>query len=309
MDEFQLIEHFFRQRGKGPGVLVGPGDDAAVLLPTPGQQLVMTLDTLVAGRHFPDDFSPFDIGWRSLAVNLSDLAAMGAQPRWCLLSLCMPSVDEAWLQGFCEGFYALAEQSGIVLVGGDTVRGPRGPLQISVQATGEVAAGRAMLRSGARPGDRIFIGGVPGEAALGLRAWQAGVRDGDAVQRFARPQPQLALGRKLCGMASACIDVSDGLLADLQHLLDESGGCGASLALARLPQSAIIRAEADAQVRQQAQLAGGDDYLLLFTLPPMFNPPTGCHEIGRISADPGLRVQAADGTLVDVAERGWNHFA
>ena len=305
MDEFQLIEQFFRQRGKGPGVLVGPGDDAAVLVPTPGQQLVMTLDTLVAGRHFPEDVSPFDIGWRSLAVNLSDLAAMGASPRWCLLSLSLPVADESWLQGFCEGFYALAEQSGIVLVGGDTVRGE---LQIGVQATGEVPAGRALLRSGARPGDRIFIGGVPGEAALGLRAWQRGVRQGDTLVPFLRPEPQLSLGVKLRGMASACIDVSDGLLADLQHILDESGGCAASLLLAQLPQSALTR-DAEPALRQSAQLAGGDDYLLLFTLPPMFNAPTGCHEIGRISAQPGLRVQAADGTLVDVAERGWNHFA
>lgn len=305
MDEFQLIEQFFRQRGKGPGVLVGPGDDAAVLVPTPGQQLVMTLDTLVAGRHFPEDVSPFDIGWRSLAVNLSDLAAMGASPRWCLLSLSLPVADESWLQGFCEGFYALAEQSGIVLVGGDTVRGE---LQIGVQATGEVPAGRALLRSGARPGDRIFIGGVPGEAALGLRAWQRGVRQGDTLTPFLRPEPQLSLGVKLRGMASACIDVSDGLLADLQHILDESGGCGASLLLAQLPQSALTR-DAEPALRQSAQLAGGDDYLLLFTLPPMFNAPAGCHEVGRISAQPGLRVQAADGTLVDVAERGWNHFA
>jgi len=305
MDEFQLIEQFFRQRGKGPGVLVGPGDDAAVLVPTPGQQLVMTLDTLVAGRHFPEDVSPFDIGWRSLAVNLSDLAAMGASPRWCLLSLSLPVADESWLQGFCEGFYALAEQSGIVLVGGDTVRGE---LQIGVQATGEVPAGRALLRSGARPGDRIFIGGVPGEAALGLRAWQRGVRQGDTLLPFLRPEPQLSLGVKLRGMASACIDVSDGLLADLQHILDESGGCGASLLLAQLPQSALTR-DAEPELRQRARLAGGDDYLLLFTLPPMFNAPAGCHEIGRISAQPGLRIQAADGTLVDVAERGWNHFA
>ena len=304
MDEFQLIEHFFRPRGKGPGVVIGPGDDAAVLQVREGHELVMTLDTLVSGRHFPEDLPPFDIGWRSLAVNLSDLAAMGATPRWCLLSLSLPAADEEWLSAFCKGFYSLAEQAGIVLVGGDLVRGD---LQISVQASGEVPTGRALLRSGARNGDRLCIGGVPGEAAIGLRKWQKGVRQGEAVQRLARPQPQLALGRKLRGMASACIDISDGLLADLGHLLEESGQPGATLYLQQLPQSDITRDE-DEQVRQSAQLAGGDDYLLLFTLPSMFNLPQGCYEIGRITAEPGLRVLDENGMPEAVTESGWNHF-
>ncbi|MDF1782398.1 MAG: thiamine-phosphate kinase [Alcanivoracaceae bacterium] len=310
MDEFQLIEHFFRPQGKGPGVLIGPGDDAAVLQPSEGCQLVMTMDTLVSGRHFPEDFSAFDIGWRSLAVNLSDLAAMGAVPRWCLLSLSLPEADEHWLKEFCEGFYALAQEEGITLVGGDMVRGA---LQITVQATGEVRAGRALLRSGARTGDRICIGGVPGEAALGLRQWQAGVRDGDAVASFTRPRPQMKLGKKLRGMASACIDISDGLLADLQHILDESGrgvaqAPGAIIKLSSLPNSTAIESEPDMDIRQKAQLSGGDDYLLLFTLPSMFNVPQGCYEIGRVTTESGLRVLDENGAPIDVNVKGWTHF-
>ena len=310
MDEFQLIEHFFRPQGKGPGVLLGPGDDAALLQPSEGCQLVMTMDTLVSGRHFPEDLSPFDIGWRSLAVNLSDLAAMGAVPRWCLLSLSLPESDEQWLQEFCEGFYALAKEEGIALVGGDMVRGA---LQITVQATGEVRAGRALLRSGARTGDRICIGGVPGEAALGLQQWQAGIRDGDAVERFARPLPQIKLGKKLRGMASACIDISDGLLADLQHILEESARSvaqapGAIIKLSSLPMSAAVEREPDIDIRQKAQLSGGDDYLLLFTLPSMFNVPQGCYEIGRVTTEPGLRVLDDNGATIDVNVKGWTHF-
>lgn len=305
MDEFELIRHFFRRPGKGAGVVLGPGDDAALLVPAAGQQLVMTMDTLVGGRHFPDDLPPLDIGWRSLAVNLSDLAAMGATPRWCLLSLSLPEADESWLRGFSEGFFALADQAGIALVGGDMTRGP---LSITVQATGEVPAGRALLRSGARPGDRICIGGIPGEAAAGLACWQRGERDGPLVQRFARPEPQLALGIKLRGLASACIDVSDGLLADLGHILEESGVPGAIIDTARLPTSPALAGWGDDEARIQTTLAGGDDYLLLFTLPPIFNLPRGCHEIGRITAEPELRVLDTAGKPLDLPSTGWKHF-
>lgn len=305
MDEFQLIQHFFRQRALGPGVDLGPGDDAALLSPTTGCQLVMTLDTLVSGRHFPADLPAYDIGWRSLAVNLSDLAAMGASPRWCLLSLSMPEVNQPWLDQFCRGFFDLADQAGIALVGGDLVRGE---LQLSIQATGEVPQGKAILRSGARIGDRICVGGVPGEAAVGLQRWQQGHRDDAATNRFARPHPQLALGKKLRSTASACIDISDGLVADLQHLIRESGQPGAVLRLDQLPQSDALQLQADLSLRQQAQLSGGDDYLLLFTLPPMFNVPSGCHEIGRITADSGLRVLDHDGQPLTIMHAGWRHF-
>ena len=327
MDEFALIRRFFRDRPGQPadGVLLGPGDDAALLLPTPGHELVMTLDTLLSGRHFPDDLPAADIGWRSLAVNLSDLAAMGATPRWCLLSLSLPDTldaeqREGWLSAFCDGFYALAAASGVVLVGGDMVRGP---LSISLQATGEVPAGQALRRSGARPGDSIWIGGVPGEAAAGLAAWFAGARDGALIQQFSRPSPQLALGQALRGRATACIDVSDGLLADLGHILAESGAMmgamgetdalGATLTLADLPCSAALANAGDAPARRQWQLAGGDDYLLLFTLPPGQKPPADvsahCHRIGVVTAQAPIQVLDAQGCPLTALPQGWNHFA
>lgn len=305
LNEFQLIDHFFRARGTGPGVVVGPGDDAAVLAPRPGMELVMTMDTLLSGYHFPEDLPAEDIGWRSLAVNLSDLAAMGAEPRWCLLSLSLPESDEAWLEGFCRGFYALAEQAGIVLVGGDMTRGP---LQISVQATGEVPAGYALRRNGAKPEDRVCIGGVPGEGAAGLACWEEGERGGALIQRLARPQPQVSLGLSLRGAASACVDVSDGVLADLGHILEESGVGGAVVDAARLPLSDDLALWGDVDARLEAQLAGGDDYVLLFTLPPDKSLPAGCHEIGRITDAGGLRVVDGDGRDIPVPRLGWKHF-
>lgn len=304
VNEFDLIRRFFRGR-TGAGVLLGPGDDAALLSPSSGMQLAMTMDTLLSGRHFPEDLPAADVGWRSLAVNLSDLAAMGATPRWCLLSLSLPKVDELWLEAFCAGFDELAQQAGITLVGGDIVRGP---LSITVQATGEVPAGKALLRSGARPGDRICIVGVPGEAAAGLQSWQAGERDSSLVNAFCRPQPQLDLGRRLRGLASACVDISDGLLADLGHILEESGGLGANIRVSQLPRSAALDGWGSAAQRQQAQLAGGDDYLLLFTVPPVFNLPAQWVEIGRVEARRGIRVLDAAGEPLASLPAGWDHF-
>lgn len=318
MDEFQLIEHFFRGRSLGAGVRLGPGDDAAVVAASVGHELLMTMDTLVSGRHFPEDLSPFDIGWRSLAVNLSDLAAMGAEPRWCLLSLSLPRAEQGWLAEFCRGFYALAEQENITLVGGDMVRGE---LQITIQATGEAPQGKAILRSGAKVGDRICIGcaddyvgqgGIisraPGDAALGLLHWQAGMREGAAVGHFTRPQPQLTLGQTLRGQASACIDISDGLLADLEHILCESRVPGATIALDKLPLSAALREHPDQAQRIRLQLAGGDDYMLLFCLPPSISLPSGCCEIGELTADRGINVYTGSGDIVKISERGWTHF-
>lgn len=310
MDEFALIRQFFRQRaGSGAGVVLGPGDDGAILAPTPGCELVMSMDTLISGRHFPEDLPAADIGWRSLAVNLSDLAAMGATPRWCLLSLSLPEARADWLEAFCEGFYALAAGAGITLVGGDMVRGP---LAITLQVTGEVPAGRALRRSGARPGDRICIAGVPGEAAAGLAAWQAGARSGSEAltARFCRPQPQLGLGEKLRGVASACIDISDGLLADLGHILTESG-VAAELSLSALPVSSALEDWAATQPEgalARAQLAGGDDYLLLFSLMPGFNLPRDAVQIGRIHSGSGLTVFDRQGAPLAELPAGWDHF-
>lgn len=305
MHEFEIIRHFFRDKIMRPDVRLGPGDDAAILQAPAAHELVMTMDTLVEGRHFPADLPAHAIGFRSLATNLSDLAAMGANPAWCLLSLSLPQADTAWLQAFCKGFFALAERVGISLVGGDLVRGP---LAITIQATGFVPTGQALLRSGAQVGDNILIGGVPGEAAAGLAQWQSGQRDGQLVQRFCYPEPQLELGRRLRSNASSCIDISDGLLADLSHLLAESGDLGADIDLAQLPTHATLNAAAASSQRLQWQLSGGDDYLLLFTQPATQPVPDGCYIIGNIRASAGLVVTGTDGKPLAIAEQGWQHF-
>lgn len=301
MDEFDLIQRYFT-RAPGAGVVQGPGDDAALLASGAGQQLVATTDTLVADRHFPASLDPAGIAWRALAANLSDLAAMGAQARWCLLALTLPEADESWLQGFSQGFFELADAAGVQLVGGDI---NAGPLSVTVQALGEVESGRALTRTGARAGEQLCIGGVPGEAAAGLRLWQLGERGGALVERFRRPWPQLALGRALLGRASACIDISDGLLADLAHLLGDDRG--AALQAARLPVSEGLQAW-PGEERRALQCGGGDDYLLLFTLPAEASPPPDTHSIGVITAEPGIQLFDERGEVLPPVDPGWKHF-
>ena len=305
MNEFDLIRRFFLRDHADVSIRRGVGDDAAVVAPAPGRDLVMTTDTQVVDRHFPADLPVSDIGWRSLAVNLSDLAAMGAEPRWCLLTLCLPAGDENWVEAFCEGFFELADASGIRLVGGDLVRGE---LAITVQAVGDVPAGQSLGRDGARAGDRLCISGVPGEAAAGLAQWRTGVRNGPLVQRLARPDPALVLGSTLRGTATACIDISDGLLADLGHVL-EASGCGAELDSRRLPVSEALRQWREPDEVLQAQLAGGDDYLLLFTLPPDVVLPDDCTEIGVIQRDCQLRVLDLQGRRMQHLPPGFDHFS
>ncbi|MDX1803667.1 MAG: thiamine-phosphate kinase [Alcanivorax sp.] len=306
LDEFALIRRYFHH-AQGASVVLGPGDDAALVAPPAGYQLALTQDTSLAGRHFPDDMPAADIGYRCLAVNLSDLAAMGAEPLWFLLSLTLPDADEPWLEAFSQGLFELADDSGISLVGGDVTRGP---LSVSIQASGAVLPGQVLRRDGARPGDRIVVGGIPGEAGEGLRQWQAGVRQGPAVARLCRPAPQLALGQALVGQASACIDISDGLLADLNHVLEASGELGACLheaALAGLLAASPALAALDAPTRLSRALQAGDDYLLLFTLPPDRPLPQGCHAVGVVERRPGLRLQGVDGPQ-PVTALGWQHF-
>ena len=273
MPEFALIDLLGRRvRGRGD-VPLGIGDDAALLQPAPGEQLAITADTLNAGVHFPVETCPADIGWKTLAVNLSDLAAMGAAPRWCTLSLSLPQDDEAWLEAFADGFFALADRHDLALVGGDTTRGP---LSLSVTAIGAVPAAAALRRDGARVGDEVWITGSPGEAAAALALWRSGLLDVTlpAVseaheilrQRLLRPTPRLDTGLRLRGLATACIDVSDGLLADLGHLCRRSGA-GARLELGRLAIPPSLRATGDARIREW-QLGGGDDYELCFTAAP-----------------------------------------
>ncbi len=217
-------------------------------------------DTLNAGTHFPDDTAAYDIAHKCLAVNLSDLAAMGATPRWALLSLSLPKVDPQWLQSFIQGFKTLAQAHGVVLVGGDTTSGP---LSVCVTALGVIEPGKQLQRNGAKPGDLLVVSGTVGGAARVLEL----LRDGNAVtdrQLLDRPQPRVKLGQALAGYASACIDISDGLLADLGHVLKASG-CGARIELAQLPYADLL-ADLDEKSRWNCQLSGGDDYELLFTL-------------------------------------------
>jgi thiamine-monophosphate kinase len=322
MPEFALIDRLRRRVRGREDVPLGIGDDAALLQPPAGEQLAITADTLNAGVHFPAETAPADIGWKTLAVNLSDLAAMGAQPRWCTLSLSLPEDDAAWLDAFADGFFALADAHGLALVGGDTTRGP---LSLSVTAIGSVPPGSALRREGARVGDDIWVTGMPGEAAAALALWQAGDLDITVVsadpwrehlrQRLLRPTPRLDAGLRLRGLAHACVDVSDGLLADLGHLCTRSG-VGARLDLAGLPQSAALRATGDRRVREW-QLGGGDDYELCFTAAPAdreavqraleFAGVEG-HCIGRILAGTGIEVRDEEGCAWHATRAGYQHF-
>ena len=310
MAEFDLIARI-RQRVASRGdVVLGIGDDCALLAPPPGQQLAVTMDTLNAGVHFPPETAPADIGWKALAVNLSDLAAMGAEPAWCTLSLTLPQADATFVDGFCDGFLALAAQHGVALVGGDTTRGP---LSVSINAHGFVAAGEALRRDGARVGDEVWVSGTLGDAAGALRQWKAGAPMAPALQaRLDRPTPRVALGRALRGIASSAIDVSDGLLADLAHVCHASG-VGAEIDVDALPASDALRAAFDADVRRTLQATGGDDYELCFTAPVAQRAalealsralalPLAC--IGRIV--PGTRV-ACMGLPPGIV--GYQHFA
>lgn len=303
MNEFELIRRYFHFP-QGPGVVVGPGDDGAVLAAPANRQLVMVQDTSLTDRHFPADAPADAIGYRCLAVNLSDLAAMGAQPLWFLLSLTLPETNEAWLDGFSRGLFQAAREAGISLVGGDTTRGP---LSVSITATGSVTPDLALRRDGARPGDRIAIGGTPGLAGLGLAQWQAGDHQGDAVPALLRPRAQLTLGRQLVGQVSACIDVSDGLLADLAHILAASGGLGACLQRDSLPTGGPLQ-RLPRDERLALQLQAGDDYLLLFTLPPDEPMPEGCHAIGEVRSAAGLYLQDSSGAEQALDAQGWRHF-
>jgi len=311
MDEFSLIRRYFAALTPGRAdIALGIGDDCALLQPPPGQQLAVTSDTLIAGRHFPEATAPADIGWKALAVNLSDLAAMGAEPRWFLLALSLPAADEAWLSGFAAGLGELARDSGIALVGGDTTRGP---LSITITAMGLVPPGQALRRDGARPGDRICVTGTLGDAALALRRLDDAGLPPLLRQRLDRPMPRNAAGIALRGLATAAIDVSDGLAGDLNHILLASG-VGAEIELSRLPASAHFNGLAPAAERASLQLQGGDDYELCVCLPAdqveearrrLDVPLT---EIGCIAAEPGLRVLDTNGQPLTFAARGYTHF-
>lgn len=283
-------------------VTVGIGDDAAVVQPAAGEELVLCTDTLVAGVHFPVATDPAAIGHKALAVNLSDLAAMGAQPKWALLALTLPATDDAWLASFAAGFDALAGECGVQLVGGDLTQGP---LTVTVQLCGAVPAGTALTRDGAQPGDNLCVSGMLGDAALALALLNSGQVVPPALRaRLDRPQPRVALGCALRGLATAAIDISDGLVIDVGRLAVASG-VGATLWLDELPASQEFRDHGGTPAQQ---LAGGDDYELLFTLPPAVDLVPGCTVIGRIDEAGPVRVVDAGGREVPVRDGGYEHF-
>ncbi len=313
--EFGLIERHFARLGSARGdVRLGVGDDAALVLPRAGAELVLALDTIVATRHFPAGLDARFVGHRALAVNLSDCAAMGAEPAWAMLGLTLPSADDGWIAGFCAGFDALARRYEVALVGGDTTRGP---LAASVALGGSVPAGQALRRDGARAGDDLWISGTPGDAAAGLAILQGRLqghgRARDALlQRFQLPEPRIALGMALRGIASACIDVSDGLAGDLAKLCAASG-VGADLESRELPLSAGLCSVAGAAQRLDFALGGGDDYELLFAAPAAARAQIGSldagvmlRRIGACSDASGVRI---DGTAPGrEAGHGFDHF-
>jgi len=295
-------------------VRLGVGDDAAVVEVPPGQQLVVTTDMLVAGRHFPEATEPEAIGHKVLAVNLSDLAAMGAEPAWVTLAISLPAADAVWLAAFCRGFLDLARAHRVALVGGDTVRGP---LVVTVQAMGFVPAGAAVCRAGARPGDGVFVTGTLGDAALGLQSLEGRLALDPEMARLARarlerPSPRVREGLALRGLASAMIDISDGLLADLGHVLAASG-VGAAIDLRRVPLSAAYRAFLRQGGDLQPALTFGDDYELCFTASPTDHASVraaldalGCavQQIGTVTLEPGLVDERGEA----LAAAGHDHF-
>lgn len=292
---------------------IGIGDDGAVLDVDADHQLVVTADALVAGIHFAADVQPADLGFKALAVNLSDLAAMGADPAWHVLCLAGPDPAGDWLERFAAGMNELATAVGSELAGGDLTGGPLG---VTITALGLVPRGQALRRSGASAGDLIVVSGIPGLAALALAQDRAAVSP-SALERLLRPQPRLALGRALRGRATACIDVSDGLAADLGHVLTASG-LGAELWLDRLPRGGTAFTGLSDEARWNLQLGGGDDYELCFTLPPQRRQDVAelasragveLSVIGRTTAEHGsLRCLRADGSEFVPAQSGWDHF-
>lgn len=317
LSEFELIARHFARPARTAAL--GVGDDCALVRPPAGLVLALTTDTLAEGTHFPPGAEPRRLGHKALAVNLSDLAAMGADPRWFLLALTLPAVDEPWIEAFAAGMYALAGMQGMELIGGDTTRGPR---SITITALGTLPAGYALRRDAAQAGDDVWLSGSTGDAALGLAHLQGRIAlppdaAGACIARLEQPAPRVALGQRLRGVAAAAIDVSDGLLADLGHVLERSR-VGAEIEYARLPRSDFLRACSDRALGDECLLAGGDDYELLFTAGADRRAAVeaagraadiAVTRIGRIVAGPpAARLLDAAGAPVRVARAGFDHF-
>ena len=335
MREFDLI-NLIRDRcaPQREDVRLGIGDDAALLAVPAGQLLAVSTDTLIEGVHFPNGTGAGDVGWKALAVNLSDLAAMGATPAWATLALTLPAPDRAWVAEFADGFAALARDYKLALVGGDTTQGP---LSVTVTIHGFIPDGAALLRGGARVGDGVFVTGTLGDAAAGLRLLERAAperpqgTEGEAtaesptrasarttlLARLNRPQPRVVQGLLLRGRASACIDISDGLAADLAHVCAASGA-GAEIDVECLPASSALLSVFDEAQRRDCQLSGGDDYELCFTAASAAAPAlladlarSGCGAtcIGRIVPQPGVCARDAAGDRIEIARPGWEHFS
>jgi thiamine-monophosphate kinase len=318
LSEFDLIKKYFTRARPGRATL-GIGDDAALLTPRPGMQTVVATDMLVEGRHFFAGADPRMLGHKSLAVNLSDLAAMGAAPTAFTLALALPGADEAWLEGFASGLFALADAFGCELIGGDTTKGP---LNICIGVFGEIAPGHALRRDAARVGDDIWISGTLGDARLALAAMR-GERTltpaelAQAAERMHMPSPRVALGLALSArpVAHAALDISDGLVGDLGHILAASKA-GATLEVDLLPAGPVL-ARAPLELRRRFTVAGGDDYELCFTAPPAERAAvlaaaeqagTPVTRVGRIESEPGLRMVDAGGKPLALGLSGWDHF-
>lgn len=314
MAEFDIIAKYFTRPGQAD---LGVGDDAALITVRPGYQLAISADMSVSGTHFFADADPFYIGWKSMAVNISDMAAMGAEPKWATLSIALPEMNEEWLSKFSQGLFACADTYGVSLIGGDTTRGP---LNIAINLLGEVQIGKALRRDRAKAGDDIWVSGVPGKASLWLqnRLGKLDLHTEDVANLASamhQPQPRVALGLALKGIAHAALDISDGLLADLNHILKASSK-GAQLDWTLLPTPVLIRSHVPLSDMQQAVLAGGDDYELCFTasrqrrdaviaLASALDIPLT--RIGAITVEPGLIVMDGEKSI-ELSQKGYLHF-
>jgi thiamine-monophosphate kinase len=308
MNEFALIQRYFWEKSRyNSSVCMGIGDDAALVIPPSNQQLAISVDTLIEGVHFPVDTAPQDIGFKALAVNLSDLAAMGAQPLWFTLALTLPNVDKPWLEQFSEGLFEISKAYNIQLIGGDTTKGH---LSITIQVIGSVPQNQALMRSGAQIGDEIFVTGTLGDAGLALAVLQNKISfQNQDITRLNRPTPRISEGLKLRGIANSAIDISDGLLADLGHLLEMSGNVGATLFLNNLPLSKELQTLKIEQAWQFA-LSSGDDYELCFTVSSenshLIDFP--CTKIGFIEKETGIRCLDEQSNLFIPSNIGYQHF-
>jgi len=314
VDEFELIQKYFVRPDESASVITGIGDDGAVLRPPMGKDLVTVVDTLVEGVHFPyaiKDFEAEPLGYRAVAVNLSDIAAMGAEPRWMTLALTLAAVDESWLSFFSHGLHKAAAEHGVALVGGDVTRGDS--VVVTVQVSGHVDPGRAILRSGARIGDTIYVSGEVGDAAAGLRLQQNDPPHPGPhcylIDRYWSPTARVGLGCALVGRASAAIDISDGLYGDLDKLLTASG-VGADLYLDKIPTSIALKSSFDQEQQRSFALSGGDDYELCFTSSEQLPGEIAGVQvtaIGKVSKRPGI-ICYDDGKVVSYVDGGYRHF-